>query len=225
MIYYHGTHSDCIHDIATQGFKVGEQRTGRVLGNGVYIASELKTVFSYGFDYVFQCELQPSTRILWIERDVDVDVIAYLKREFGKDITEVGPNIHKVMPQNKQLTKKELIAFVTWFFYSRTEKWNKSWRYWGCWSSLSRLYKHIRRHGYNAVGDRSWRYWDSDQVMVFEPHRVKPLTCHRISYVWPWGAAFCEKATLGPALTMEQLKNISDREKADIKSWELAQKD
>ena len=182
QMYFHGTHPDCLHDIATQGFKIRESRTGRHLGNGVYVATSVKTVFGYGFEYVFKCELEPSTRILWIEKQPDKDVIAYLQKEFGRDILKVGAEINKVIPSNKQLTKKELIAFVTWFFHNKTEKWNKSWKYWGCWNNLSQLLKHVRRHGYNAIGDRSWRYWDSDQIMVFEPHRIKPLTCHLINY-------------------------------------------
>jgi hypothetical protein len=181
--YYHGTPTRNAYSIMTQGFRIGEETHGRWLGRGLYVAQELRSAWNWACEYgdgiIIACRLQPGTRVLWVHEGYDTRVIAYLKREFGKQLLDLGPSFEKAIPRNKQLTKNELIHLCNYVFEYRHKLALDDPRR-TLWRRLAALSEHVRRHRYDAIGDRSFRYWDSDEVMVFNPSQVSPISAHRV---------------------------------------------
>ena len=223
-IYYHGTETRRAYAIMTEGFKVGEMVHGRLLGSGLYIAQELDTARFWSHHIVIQCQLRPGTRILWLHEGYDKSVLAYLKREFGRELLEAGPQFYKAIPKNKQLTKTELITLCNYIFKTRKEKiWQygftprkgKKAQYYGnSWHDLSRLREQVRRHGYDALGDRSFEDWDSDEVLVFNPARVRPISAHRLYINGD------EAVTISAAIDLPELQEISARAQLEYEEEE-----
>ena len=180
-IYYHGTETRSAYPIMTQGFKLGEISKGRRLGRGLYITTRPQSAVFWSHFITIKCHMQPGTRILWIKEGYDPQIIRQLRREFGQEILELGPNFAAAIPHNKQLTKSELIALCNYFFATRTKKRWRSWRrsqkgkqvkYRDTWYHLSRLHEQARLHRYDALGDRTFQEWDSDEILLFNPSRM-----------------------------------------------------
>ena len=187
-LYYHGTAIRNAFSIMTDGFKIGEMRHGRWLGRGLYVAQRPESAWNWAWTYghqggtIIACRLEPGTRVLWVGEECDKRVIAYLRREFGKELLDLGPNFDRAIPSNKQLSKNELIHLCNYVFQQRGKLVcdGRRWARWVLWEGLSRLSQHVRRHQYDAIGDRSFRFWDSDEIMVFEPSRVSPVSAHLV---------------------------------------------
>ena len=224
-IYYHGTETRRAYTIMTQGFKRGTAVHGQRLGRGLYISQQLASARFWSHDIVIRCRLQRGTRILWIQEGYDHKIIDHLGKEFGKELLAAGPQFHKAIPRNKQLTKRELIALCNYVFETRQKKsWQyalrarkgKRARYWNAWEELSWLHEHVRRHGYDALGDRSYQTWDSDEILVFNPSRVTPISAHRLQRLFSEdrGVEF-EKVIVSPAIDLAQLREISAQAQAE----------
>ena len=106
--FFHGTEFDDAKRICREGFRVAHlQRetfteetpwgwtheyteewlrisTGN-LGTGIYVSTEPAYAWTYG-DTLLEVAITPGTRILDISIEPDRAVLAYLKREFGKEI-------------------------------------------------------------------------------------------------------------------------------------------
>jgi hypothetical protein len=79
-------------------------------------------------------------------------------------------------------------------------------RYVETWQRLSRFHGQIKRYRYNAIGDRSNMAWDSDEILVFNPARVIPVSAHRLIRE---GKGFDESFALSPALEPKELAEIA----------------
>ena len=175
--YFHGTWAGYAYSIMTRGFELGHEGHGNLLGRGVYIAQKVSSAALWTFgDIVIRCRLQPGTRILWVDEDYDRRVIDSLRREFGQELLALGPHFHKVIPHNKHLTNQELIHLSSYVLmtarrkrrgYYRSRK-GKRRQYYDTWRRLSRLHDQLKRHGYDALGDRSFSDWDADEILVFD---------------------------------------------------------
>jgi hypothetical protein len=214
-IYHHGTDDRLAYAIMTQGFKLGETRHGRRLGRGLYITQRLKSAVFWSHQIVIRCKMLPGTRLLWINEGYDRKIIRQLRREFGKEIVELGPQFERAIPHNKQLTKNELIALCNYHFENRSKKLRqygfkkkkgKGAQYWNAWLRLSRLHEHVRRHGYDGLGDRSFQEWDSDEILMFNPSRMTPISAH-----WFYADEEYENVSISPALELDELKTISSK--------------
>lgn len=187
-IYYHGTWTGYGHAIMTRGFELGHEGRGNLLGRGVYIAQTLDAAALWTTsDFIITCSLLPGTRILWVDETYDQRVIKYLEREFGRELTALGPHFHRAIPQNKRLTQSELIQLCAYILmrarrkryqYALHDRKGKKSTYYDSWLRLSRLHEQVKRHGYDALGDRSLSHWDSDEILVFNPSRVVPMSAH-----------------------------------------------
>ena len=213
QVYYHGTDDRLAYAIMTQGFKIGEIRHGRMLGRGLYIARQLDSVVFWSHDITITCRLQPGTRILWLHEGYDTKVIRHLEKEFGRELLDLGPDFEKAIPGNKKLTKSELIALCNYIFETRRENrrrmgWKpfkgKKAKYWDAWSRLSLLRNQVRKHHFDGLGDRTYQEWDSDQLLIFNPSRVVPLSAH-----WLRSEDGYEVDAFSEAIDLDALKAIS----------------
>ena len=218
-IYYHGTDDRLAYAIMSQGFRIGQKRHGWMLGRGLYIAQQLDSVVFWSHDITITCRLQKGTRILWLHEGYDPQVIRRLEREFGRELLELGPDFQKAIPSNKKLTKSELIALCNYIFETRSEKrWRMLWKsykgkkakYWGAWGRLSLLHEQVRRHQFDGLGDRTYQEWDSDQLLIFNPSRVIPISAH-----WLYSEDGYEVDGFSEAIELDQLKTISDKAQED----------
>ena len=211
--YFHGTWAGYAYSIMSRGFELGRLRYGHARGRGVYIAQKLASAALWTWDdIIIRCRLQPGTRILWLDGTFDQRVIDSLRREFGQELLDLGPHFHKAMPRNKQLTRQELFH-LTNFVLMHPQRFRgpltfkgKNARYYRTWLRLSRLHEQIKRHGYDALGDRSFAYWDSDEVVVFNPARVVPLSAHKL---FRSGTYENETYTLSETIDPETLRLMS----------------
>ena len=105
--------------IMTQGFALGHEGHGHLLGRGVYVAQKLSSAALWTLDFVIVCQLQPGTHILWIGDTYDRGVIAYLRREFGQELLDLGPHFYRAIPANKQLTQIFWARFAGWICSER----------------------------------------------------------------------------------------------------------
>jgi len=215
QIYYHGTWAGYGNTIMRRGFELGHPGLGNLLGRGVYIARELASAALWERGLVIVVRLQPGTRILWIEDDYDQRVIDSLRREFGQELLDLGPHFERAIPHNKQLTRRELVGLCDYVLTkARRGRWQaalrankgKRVRYNETWQRLSRLHRQIKRFGYQALGDRSDMDWDSDEIVVFNPTRVIPVSAHRLIRE---GEDDNETFSLSPALELKELAEIA----------------
>ena len=199
----------------TQGFKLGEICHGRMLGRGLYVAQRPESTIFWSHFITIKCKMQPGTRLLWIQEGYDSHIIRYLSREFSKQILELGPHFDQAIPRNKQLTKSELIALCNYIFHTGREKrWQYAFRsskgkrsqYGDLWFRLSRLHEHVRRHGYDGLGDRSFQLWDSDEILLFNPSCMTPISAH-----WMVTDQEGEFVRLSPPLSLAELEKISSQ--------------
>lgn len=222
-VYYHGTNARFLYPILSGGFKLGETRHGRVSGNGLYVATKPETAahwadnaYVHRGSYAFKCSLKPGTRILWKEPDYNKKIIRHLEKEFSKKISQ-NYDFWKYIPHNKQLTGEELRALASHLDYQGMMSWSKKrerfddTRY----KHLSRFSRLIRQYGYDALGDRTGSSWDSDEIVVYNPSKVIPLSAHRLDVVWSrdiWEPVSVEYSA---PLSLEEAKVISEAEEAD----------
>lgn len=224
-IYYHGTETRRAYIIMTQGFKRGEPVHGNMQGRGLYISQKLYTAKFWSHHIVIQCQLKPGTRILWLHEGYDEKVIAYLKKEFGKELLTLGPQFPQALPHNKQLTKTELVNLCNYIFETRKQKlWQYGFKFKkgkkaeyvdDKWFDLALLHKQVKLHGFDALGNRSFAEWDSDEILVFNPSRVKPMSAH-----WLDTDEDSEKVTISTALSDEELKEISSKAQLEYEKEE-----
>jgi hypothetical protein len=216
-MFYHGTWTGYGYAIMTQGFALGHEGHGHLLGRGVYLAKKLSSAALWTPDFVIVCQLQPGTRILWIDDTYDRGVITYLRREFGQELLDLGPHFHRAIPHNKRLTQKELIHLCSYVLMRAHRKRaqtclrrrkGKAVRYRSTWLRLSRLHGEVKRHGYNAIGNRSFAAWDSDEILVFNPARVIAVSAH---WLHREGDDWDERFWLSEPIPKPELQVISAR--------------
>ena len=154
---------------------------------------------------------------MWIEAEHDQRVIDSLRREFSQELLDLGPHFERAIPHNKQLTQRELIQLCNYVLTkARRGRWQsalrskkgKRARYRVTWQRLSRLHDQVKRYGYDAIGDRSGMAWDSDEILVFNPARVIPVSAHALIRE---GDDFDETFSLSPALGPRELAEIAAR--------------
>ena len=167
--YYHGTYNLCALSILFNGFRLNTKfsRWGRngTFGSGVYLTKSLETACSFG-SHIFKCTLANNTRLLKLDGEYDPKIVNYLKKEFGNALLE--GDFAKVIPQNKHLTKKELICLMNYRFKNIDTFWkgnrpNK-------WDSLTpSLRQQLAKHKFDAIGENTDLYG----VAVLNPSLVK----------------------------------------------------
>jgi hypothetical protein len=165
------------------------------------------------------------TRILWKEKDYDRKVIRYLEKEFGKQISR-SYQFWKYIPSNKRLTNTELTALVSHLdLFEISLGWKRK-RYKFAdkkYRHLSRFSKLIRQYGYDAFGDRTEDCWDSDEILVYNPSKVVPVSFHRLAIDWntdreAWDMV--NRVDYSHPLDLAELKKISEEEEADWQRWD-----
>jgi hypothetical protein len=225
-IYYHGTETRRAYAIMTQGFKVGEIMHGRLLGRGLYITQRLESARFWAHNIVFRCRLAAGTRILWIHEEYDRKVLRFLRREFGRELLSSGPDFHRAIPANKHLTTGELIALCNYLFAQRRKardkfiwprKEKRAQAYYALWEDLSALHAQVRQQGYDALGNRTYADWDSDEILVFNPSQVTPLTAHRLT--WEEDEDYNAVVTISDPLDMDNLAQLSQAAQAEHEAW------
>ena len=85
---------------------------------------------------------------------------------------------------------------------------------------LARLHGEIKRHGYDAIGNRSFAYWDSDEILVYNPARVIPVSAHRLCQKGEDGN---EKYWLSEPIPLEKLQIISKRAQEEDEQERISQ--
>jgi hypothetical protein len=88
-------------------------------------------------------------------------------------------------------------------------------KFFDAWWQLARLNEHIKRHNFDAVGDRSGKYWDSDEIMFFNPSKVTPIDAIPVDVRWE-SMESVKVACSGP-IPLDELKRISEKKQ---KEWE-----
>ena len=208
MELLHTTPAWCAPFILSQGFKVTKQQNlGRRLGNGIYVTSRMETVALFNMGFLVKCQLTRPLKVLWL-KEYDPKVINSLKREFGKQI--LTNSFHKAIPRNKQLKQKELIELVS-YFVSKKDK-RRDWWNWNNWTYFTR---HIKRHGFDAVGQIDHNY---EELLIHNPSSLKVISIHRFdaTYEWVDNDIAMKKATIGDELTIRQLKALAWKEMREI---------
>lgn len=206
-IFYHGTQNLSAYLIMRQGFKVGDETSGRNLGAGLYLTGQVGFAAVWG-PIVIRCRLVTGTRILWYT-PVDSRTIKYLKREFGAGITR--PSFDNVIPHNKQLTKSEVAHLWNYLIEHHYLPRRPSRR--DYFSKLAQnfpfIYKHLKRHGYDGVGimEQEW-----PEMFLFNPSRALPLSAHSYTSTG-WRTTWIkENVRLSQPLTLAQLRELQNSE-------------
>lgn len=225
-IYYHGTDTRLAHAIMTQGFKIGEIEHGRLLGRGLYITQRLESARFWSSHIVMRCRLAAGTRILWIHEAYDRRVLRSLQREYGRELLARGPHFRQAIPRNKHLTSQELITLCNYLFATRRRLrdrslWPRNARkaqaYMALWDDLSALHTQVRRHGYDALGNRTFQEWDSDEILVFNPSRVTPVTAHQL--FWEVDTAENDIVTISDSIDLDMLAVMSQQAQIEHEQW------
>jgi hypothetical protein len=167
-VFYHGTNNDNVSDIEKEGLKYGDG----ILNQGVYISENWRIALWFGAS-LYQVKLKKGTRILDLSAAADMQVIGYLKREFGKELLK-AENPWKVIPRNKRLKNIELINLMRYFFNKSRKKpldWDRKTK--NLWEKMDKaVHKCYRgfliRHGYHGYGhptnDIGYVIFDSGRI-------------------------------------------------------------
>lgn len=151
-------------------------------------------------------------------------MIDSLKREFGRELLTLGPDFRKAIPRNKHLTKQELVSLCNYFYATWAKPIPAPWtskkriRYQQWWERVSRLSSQVRRHGYDAIGDRRFQDWDEDQVMLFDPSCVTPVNAYKVDDLR--FDATSRAARLPSPIPLDELKILSEKERLEYAEWE-----
>jgi hypothetical protein len=78
--------------------------------------------------------------------------------------------------------------------------------YFDSWLRLSRLHEQLKYCGYDGLGDRSFADWDSDEILVFNPAHVQPLSA---CFLYRQGEFPHEQMTLSEPIPGWKLAEIS----------------
>ena len=174
VYYYHGTTRAHAYSIMSRGFNLQHEIWGRGWGRGVYLSGTDRFGAMWG-EIIIVCELRAGARILW-HTEHDPKVIDSMRREFGRQIAT--PEFWKVLPRNKQLTRREL-SNLWWFLmakhYANRRRFSKR-MYQRLAKNYSRLHEQLKRQGYDGVGYRD-PVWP--EVLVFNPSMIEPVSVHR----------------------------------------------
>jgi len=172
--YWHGTSAGAAVCIACEGFQIrpafAPYAKGGLFREAIYLGKSLEVVEPYGV-YIVRCILSQGTRILRLDGEYDEKCIAYLRREFGKDILTAP--FGAALPANKHLTRKELISLLNFFFL----KFRMPGGGWNSWlRNMTWVRDQLRRHKYHCLGDAS--DWDSG-LAVINPSRVNFVALYK----------------------------------------------
>lgn len=125
-VFYHGTSLKAAESIARDGFRVwfqddeiGRYAGGGNLGTGIYITCDWRVALWFG-PALLRVTIRPGTRLLNAAVPPDGKIVAYLQREFGREVLKKPP--WKVIPGNKKLTLRELIALFRYHYRNTWEK-------------------------------------------------------------------------------------------------------
>jgi len=179
-VFYHGVRDFYnVFDIAKQGFRAYDEDVqcyrGGNLGNGIYLTCNWKIAVWFG-NTLLRVSLREGTRIINTSQPPDMQIIRYLKKEFGAGLVQAA-NVRKIIPGNKQLTLPELVA-LTRYHYIRT--WEKRWRGplngWWCWpakrerhlSALNSCISLMKQYGFHGYGNPA----DDNGLLIFSPERI-----------------------------------------------------
>lgn len=121
--------------------------------------------------------VQKGSRILDVSKTADIKTLRYLKKEFGAELLSCR-DIRKIIPQNKNLRLKELVA-ITRHFYHLT--WEKDWgndsegfskwppKRQKCFEALASTIKFLKQSGFHGYGDPT----SDNGILIFAADRVK----------------------------------------------------
>jgi hypothetical protein len=206
-IFYHGTREHVAYSIMQQGFKVGEETSGRNLRAGLYITPRADFAALWGPIVIRLC-LVAGTRILW-HTPVDPQTIRSLKKEFGAGI--VKPKYTEVIPANKQLTKSEVAHLWNYLIdrYYLEPRSRRRGYFYELADRFPFIYKHLKRHGYDGVAAI---HEDWHEMFLFNPSNAVPLSAHSHTS-GGWGATnLSEPLKLSKPLTLEELRVMQETE-------------
>lgn len=210
-IFYHGTRELVAWSIMRQGFKVGEETSGRNLRAGLYFTPSAEFAALWG-PIVIRLRLVAGTRILW-HTPVDPQIIRSLKKEFGAAI--VTPNFTDAIPANKQLTKSEVAHLWNYLIdrYYLEPRSRRRGYFYELADRFPFIYKHLKRHGYDGVATI---HEDWHEMFLFNPSNAVPLSAHTHTY-GGWGATGTLKSgALSKPLTMAELRVMQETEQRRI---------
>lgn len=151
-LFYHGTSRDEAASIVAGGFRVLDRLMWRALGQGVYMTANAGTALFFG-PVVLQVELRRGARLLDVSAPWDRRVVAFLEREFGREILAKPPRM--VLPANKRLTLEETVALFR-YHYGNKNFWSARdyWKRVGINNSLLREMRSLLlRHGFHGFGN------------------------------------------------------------------------
>lgn len=222
-IVYHGTSTRVLFDIFTKGFRLKDPVHGRMQGDGIYVAQEVLNAANWldvhPWGAIVKCRIKKGLKVFWLDREWDSDVIKFLQKEFGREIIK-SPDINKVLPRNKQLKTSELIHLANYLFEKRMlllQKCGKKENH-PLVSSIAPIIKQIKYHRYEAIGDRSRKYWDSDEIVIFNPSHVEPIEAFRARALWDKETAEIKEVQMEP-LDQNSLNSISAEAEAEWRAW------
>lgn len=225
--FYHVTAARNAPKILTGGFHLDAEQEdgfGSAKGRGVYCAQKVESAANwytcgYGQRIVLECRIRAGVRICWVDAGYDKKVINRLRKEFGKDILKSPHSFKKYRPRNKQFQKDEVIALVNYFFHERHKRCplngkDRNWRnyrreWWK--NNFPYLREELLRHNYDGIGDRSFEYWDSDEIVLFNPSDIMAVTGHLLEHnCWDFDQPdFDEKVELLPALNESEINLLA----------------
>lgn len=181
-VFYHGTSLVAAESIVQQGFQVwiqiegwGRGPRGGNLGVGVYVSCNWRTALWFG-PALLRVSMRPGTRLLNAAVRPDKSCLAYLEREFGREILNKPPL--RVLPKNKKLTLEELVNLFRYHYwqtweknYSRDREGSVKWpRRRQIHSQLvSDFRKLLIRYGFDGFGNPE----DDNGVVIFAEDRIK----------------------------------------------------
>jgi len=206
-VFYHGTRELVAWSIMRQGFKVGDETSGRNLRAGLYITPRADFAALWG-PIVIRLRLVAGTRILW-HTPTDAHTIRYLKKEFGAGI--IKPKFTELIPANKQLTKSEVAHLWNYLidrYYlnvrsTRRDPFHK------LADRFPFIYKHLKRHGYDGVAAI---HGDWHEIFLFNPSNAIPISAHKHTFGGWGGTDKQEKLDLSKPLTDTELREMQEKE-------------
>ena len=85
---------------------------------------------------------------------------------------------------------------------------------------MSYLAEHLKRHQIDGIGDRSDRHWDSDEIMIFNPSKIKTLTAHKILSQEGLLGTEPPKIKLSNPVSNEELQRLAIIDKKELEEFE-----